>query len=318
MLIWANMHGSFIAGFSILGAFIIEAYATTQAAWLKRLLMISVACALCAAINPYGLDVILGAMQSLRGSAEQYNLEWYPFSFSVSTGVSAWLIVFILAGNLRGSRAALADKILAIGWMLGTFFAMRNAPIFIILSAPYLAVCLDEATAKLRQTRAPSTFMMFMQRQPIRRIWCASIAAFALFIAVAMHNAPQEKIASPERSVSDAIDFALEHYPHHRYLTDYNFGGQVIYRTYGALPFFMDSRAGTVYSDAAMKDYLEFLWQNDGWEARMRKYRINAIMIGKSSVFAKTYENATSGNPLQKHWQLVFAGKRANVYIARP
>jgi hypothetical protein len=106
----------------------------------------------------------------------------------------------------------------------------------------------------------------------------------------------------------------MANYPTYRYLTDFNFGGQVIYRSGGKLPFFMDSRAGTVYSEDAIGDYLEFMWQNEGWEARLAKYNINAIMISNKSLFAQSFEKGQ----YQDHWQLVFAGKRANVYIARP
>jgi len=314
MLIWANMHGSFIAGFSVLGAYIIEAFATKNKAWLKRLLIVSAACTICAAINPYGFDVIIGAMKTMNGSAKQYTIEWLPFAFSASTGISAWLILFILVNNLRGSRAPLADKILATGWMIGTFFVMRNGPIFIILSAPYLAICLEEATEGLREIRPPSPFMLFMQRQNIRTVWLATLAAFLVFVGIASHLPNDDKYISEDMSVSDAIDYATQHYPTHHYLTDFNFGGQVIYRTDGKLPFMMDSRAGTVYSEQAMQDYLDFMWQNDGWEERLKTYGINAIMISNKGLFAKAFEK----NQYHDHWQLVFAGKRANVYIARP
>jgi hypothetical protein len=309
MLIWANMHGSFIAGFSVLGAFILEAFAVKNYRWLKSLIAVSLVCGLTALINPYGLDVIIGAMKTMDGAAKKYTLEWLPFSFSASTGISAWLIVFILASNLRGSKAPIADKILAIGWLIGTLFVMRNGPIFIILSAPYLAICLDEATQGWRQTRAPSAFVNVMQRQPLSRVWVATIAIVAL-LSVAAYKLPHEdKILSADMSVSDAIDYAAKHYPTHRFLTDFNFGGQVIYRTYGTLPMFMDSRAATVYGDDAMESYLDFLWQKDGWEDRLKKYDVNAIMVSKNSMFAKSPHS---------NWQLVFAGTRANLYIAHP
>ena len=313
MLIWANMHGSFIAGFSVLGAYAIEAYAAGKKHWLKRLLLISFACALCAAINPYGPDVIFGTMKTLNGAAKQYTLEWMPFSFSASTGISAWLILFILASNMRGSRAAIADKILAVGWLIGTMFAMRNGPIFILLSAPYLATCFDEATADLREIRKPSSFMIYMERQPAKRAWLAVAIAFTLFVSAVNTLPHQNKIISEDLSVSDAIDFAIEHYPTRHYLTDFNFGGQVIYATGGKLSMFMDSRAATAYGEEAMQDYLEFLWQKDGWEEKMAKYGIDAMMIGNRSLFTKAYENGQ----YHDHWKLVFAGKRANIYLAR-
>jgi len=314
MAMWANMHGSFIAGFTVLGAFLIEAYATGRRDWCKHLFLISIACAFCAALNPYGLDVIIGAMRTLNGSMKKYTIEWLPFAFSASAGVSAWLIVFIMATNLRGSRAAIADKILAIGWLVATFFIMRNGPIFILLSAPYLATCLDEATEGLREIRPPSPFQNFMDRQKLRHVWIATLCIFAAMVAVVYKLPHDDKIMSEDMSAYDAIDFAVQHYPDHRFLSDFNFGGQIIYREGNKLPFFMDSRAATVYGEKAMQDYIEFIWQRDGWQERLAPYHINGLLISKATVFAKSYEFGQ----YRQDWQLVFAGKRANVYIARP
>ncbi|NBO19287.1 MAG: hypothetical protein EBV03_08710, partial [Proteobacteria bacterium] len=89
---------------------------------------------------------------------------------------------------------------------------------------------------------------------------------------------------------------------------------QVIYRTFGALPFMMDSRAGTVYSEEAILDYINFMYQTPGWQEGLHKYGVNALLISKKLRFSQAYENGE----FHDSWQLVFAGKVANVYIARP
>lgn len=314
MLAWANTHGSFIAGFTVLAAYAADAFFTRNYGWLKRLLVITAACGLCSLINPYGLEVTIGALKTLNGSARQYTIEWLPFTFSASAGISTWLILFILASNLRGAKVDIAEKLLAVAWLLASMFIIRNGPIFIILSAPYLARCMDEATLGLREIRPPSPFVTFIEKQKLRHVWLACFAAFALFVAGARALPYEDKIMSADQSVFDAIDFARENYADHRFLSNFNFGGQIIYRAGGSLPFFMDSRAGTVYSEEAIKDYLEFMWLKPDWQERLAKYGINGIIMYKSSAFSQAYENGQ----FHDGWQLVFAGKAANVYIARP
>jgi hypothetical protein len=314
MLVWANTHGSFIVGFTLLAAYIVEAFAVKNYPWLKRLIVISLACGLCSLINPYGLEVTIGALKTLNGSARQYTIEWLPFTFSASAGISTWLVLFILASNLRGSGAAIADKLLAIAWLLASMFIIRNGPLFIILSAPYLARCMDEATLDLRDRRPPSVFVTFIERQKLHHVWMACAALFALFVAGSRMLPYEQKIMSADQSVFDAIDYAKEHYGDHRFLSNFNFGGQVIYRTGGSLPFFMDSRAGTVYSEEAIQDYLHFMWLKPDWQERLAKYKINGILMYKTSSFSQAYENGQ----FRDKWQLVFAGRAANVYIARP
>lgn len=314
MLLWVNAHGSFIAGFIILGAFVAEAFLTKKRQWLNRLIAISFACFVAALMNPYSLDVATGAMRTLGGAAIKYTVEWLPFTFSFNIGLSAWLVLFLIGSNLRAKTAPMADKILAVAWLIAMLYIVRNGALCILLSAPYLAACFDEQTRGLREERKPSKTLAFMQGQPIQRVWAACIL-ITFFFSMTMTLVPhQNKIMSDNVSVTDAIDFAKEHYPKNHYLTDFNFGGQVIYYTDGKLPFFMDSRAGTAYSEQAMLDYLDFLFQQPDWEKKMAAYGIDAIMVSNTSKFSIGYR----GGLQHDRWKLVFAGRNANVYIARP
>jgi len=314
MLVWANMHGSFIAGFTLLGAYGIEAIFTRQYKWLVRLVAISVACVGFSLINPYGPEVAIGALRTLNGAASAYIIEWLPFTFSTSLGVSLWLLLFILAGNIRTPGIALADKILAVAWLVATLFIMRNGAIFMLLSAPYLAHCLDAATRDLRQVRTPSLLLHIAQRQSASKL-CAASATIALLFSAGLYASPHEgRIQTPERSARDAIDYALANHPKEKYLTDFNLGGEVIYRAGGKLAMFMDSRAGTAYSEQAMLDYLDFIWLHEGWEQKMADYGVTGIIVQQGTPFTKAYENGL----YRDRWQLVFAGKMASVYIARP
>ena len=314
MLLWANTHGSFIAGFTVLAAFMAEAFATKQFGWLKRLAMIAVVSFALSLVNPYGLEVSIGALKTLAGTAKGHTVEWLPFAFTASTGISTWLVLFILSSNLRFAAVPLADKLLAVAWLLACMLIMRNGPMFVLLSAPYVARCVEDATADLREQRAPSRFIAFMERFSPAQLWAAAAAAAVAFSVGAAQLPHDEKIISESQSVADAIDYATEHYPTHKYLADFNYGGQVIYRTFGALPFMMDSRAGTVYSEEAILDYINFMYQTPGWQEGLHKYGVNALLISKKLRFSQAYENGE----FHDSWQLVFAGKVANVYIARP
>lgn len=314
MLLWANTHGSFIAGFTVLAAYAAEAFALKRRGWLKRLLLVSAACGAAALINPYGLEVTIGALKTLNGTARAYTIEWLPFTFSASTGISTWLVLFILVSNFRFAQVPVADKLLSFAWLMASLFIIRNGAIFVLLSAPYLARCMDEATMDLRQARKASAFVTFMERQRLGRLWAASVAAVLAFSAAASQFPYQDKILSEKASAFDAIDYALAHYPEHRFLSNFNFGGQVIYRTYGRLPFMMDSRAGTVYPEQVIRDYLTFLFLKPGWQEAIRGYGVNGIIMYRDTHFSQSYENGQ----FHDSWQLVFAGKSANVYIARP
>lgn len=313
MLLWANAHGSFMVGFIILGAYGIESWFVRDSAWFKRLVVIGLACLLCVFINPYGPTVAIGALVSFKGTATKYTVEWMPYAFTLSVGLSTWLMAIIVSSNLRGSKVPVADKILAMGWLLATMLSMRNGAFFILMSAPYLAICIDEQTRDLRQQGPAAPLVTYMRRLPLERVWFAAIFLFILF-SISAGTAPHaDKIESEDFSIKDVIDYAQEHYADHHFLTDYSLGGQVIYHTQGKLPFFMDSRAVTAYSDDAMKEFVEFLRLSDGWESIMVNHKLNGLIVPGNSAFAKAYEQGL----YHEHWKLVFTGKRGNLYIAK-
>ncbi len=314
MLLWANTHGSFIAGFTILAAYSVEAFVARDYVWLKRLIVTTLACGVMALLNPYGLEVTIGALKTLNGTARSYTIEWLPFTFSSSTGISTWLILFIMASNLRFANVPLADKLLSIAWLLASMFIIRNGAIFVLLSAPYLARCMDEATMDLREVRKPSKFVGVMEAQPLWRLWVAAVGLVLVFSYGASKFPYQDKILSEGASAFDAIDYATEHYSDHKFLSNFNFGGQVIYRSGGKLAFMMDSRAGTVYPEQVIKDYLTFLFLKPGWQGVLDSYGVNGIIMYKETNFSQSFDSGQ----FHDRWQLVFAGKSANVYIARP
>lgn len=314
MMLWVNAHGSFLAGFTLLGAYGIEAIAHGQHAWLKRLLVISLLCIIAALINPYGIGIITGAMQSIDSDLRAYIIEWQPFAFGTSVMLSLWVSVFVLSSNLGNRHIPLANKILAFAWFLAALMIIRNTAIFVLVSAPYLASCLDAHIRAAYNKPAPSPLISLLDRQPLKRLWACSIAFVSVFATLSAFFPHQERIQSETHSMDDVIAYILSHEPDRRYLSGFDLGGQLIYRTGSDIAFFMDSRSNTAYSSREMKRYLAFWLLKPGWEEALRPYDINGIIAHNGSRFVKAYANGQ----YHGHWHLVFAGKLASVYIAAP
>ncbi len=314
MLIWANSHGSFIAGFTILGAYGIEALARKNIAWLIRLAVISAGCVIASLINPYSADILSGAMQSIDSDLRGYIIEWQPFTFGKSIGLSVWIIIFVLASNMRNNDIPLADKILSVMWMLATLMIMRNGAIFVLVSTPYIASCLDVQTRDLREQPKPSKLISILERQRSNVLWVASLAGALLFMAYAALTPHDQRIRSEARSLEDVVAYIESHEPQRHYLSDFDFGGQIIYYAAGKIQFFMDSRSNTAYASREMKNYLSFVLLQNGWEDKIKAYGVNGIIAHNQSKFAKSYADGQ----FHDRWHLVFAGNLASVYIAAP
>lgn len=228
--------------------------------------------------------------------------------------MSIWLVLFALAANLRLLNVPIADKLLAYAGFFAAMMAFRNNLLWVLIAAPYVAAGLAYQVETLRTPRKPNALLIWAQSEDPRRLWRFALAAW-LGCVVAFSRIPyQERLQSPERSFKDAVEYALQHYPDHKFLGDYTFGGQIIYYGGGKLPYFMDSRAGTAYSESMIEDYLAFFNQATGWERKIAAYGIDGILASNQSSFAQAYESGA----FHDHWKLVFAGERGNVYIAQP
>jgi hypothetical protein len=314
MLVWANSHGSFLTGYTLLGAYGIEAIAHKNKDWLLRLLVISALCIITGLITPYSTSVITGAMQSIDSDLRAHIIEWQPFQFGKGLGLSAWVVMFILLTNLRNNEIPLADKIMSMAWLIATFMIMRNGAIFMLVSAPYLASCMDMQTRNLRNKTAYTPVVIWLKGKSLMQLWAGAAALCMAFTAAMWVMPHQDKIQSNAASIDDVMDYIKTHEPNRRYLSEFDFGGLIIYHAAGDIQFFMDSRSNTAYSSKEMKNYLSYWLLEPGWQQKISAYNIDGIIAHNHSRFAISYADGH----YQDEWHLVFAGKRASVYIAAP
>lgn len=310
MLIWVNIHGSFIIAFTMFAAYGIEALIKRDFVWLKSLVFAGAACLIAACINPYGPSVTLGALRSLDSVLRYHIMEWHPFMMNTSVGMSAIVIAFLLISNLRVKSASLADKILAASWLVAALTSMRHFPPFVILAAPYLAACFDEQTRGLREERPASALERFVARQRLSHIWAVCLFVSIVFIGIMSTQPHEDRIRSAEKTPDAAIDYAIEHYSGYHFLNDYGYGGEIIHRSQGKLKVFLDSRAGTAYTEKQIQDYLDLITLKKDWEDIAIRYRVNGIITSNESPFSKAYDRGE----YHTRWKQVFSNDNVRLY----
>lgn len=315
MCLWVNIHGSFVVGLSLLGAYGLEAIIYKRWGWLKRLLIISVFCALALLINPYGFDMLTGMNRTLDSVITKYIQEWLPFVFSNYMGLSAWVLLFIAAGSFRENAIPVADKIIAGLWFLFMLFSMRHAAMFIVVSAPYLAISVQKSIDYLDSVMTPHPDPLLPLLRPGMRLALAAVSILVIGGSYALLETlkGEEYRVVAEDDISPAINYVEEHYAGKRFLNDYALGGQQIYQTRGRVPLFVDGRAGTAYSEEVLEDYKGFLFMERGWEELIGKYHIDGIVVINTHRFASAYE----AGQYHDKWKEVFRDKAASVYIKK-
>lgn len=314
MAVWGNAHGSFVVGLTLLGAYGLEAMAFRRWDWFRRLFITGVACAAALLLNPYGFEMVIAMRRTLDSVITRYITEWMPFVFGNDMGVSGWVLLFLAAGVFREKNAPLADKIITAIWAVFMLFSTRNAAMFIVVSAPALAIALQGFIVELGTvvTRRPDPLAALAQ--PLARIKLAVVALCAVFLSyTALDWFKPGWLEDKETRFTPVISYLQQHYPGKRFLNDYDIGGQLIYQAKDELPLFIDGRAGTVYSEQVLSDYLDFLWLKKDWDKTVEKYGIEGIVVANTHRFATAYESGQ----YHDRWKEVFRDETASVYVKR-
>jgi hypothetical protein len=315
MVLWVNTHASFLAAFTLLGAYGLEAMITRRWDWFKKLVLIGCMCLLALLINPYGIDMYAAVMRTLSSVITRYIAEWLPFVFGNHMGISVWFFVFLLASSLREPTVPLADKIISFAWLLIMMFSARNAAIFVLVSAPYMAINLQRSLERLESIRTQrADIMLYLNRSGMREKMAVLLVA-AVVISLIMFEMLRGNagLTDSAKDPGWAIEFVQKHYPNKRLLNDYNYGGRIIYEAGTTLPVFVDGRAGTAYPERVLSEYLAFLNLDEGWEKIAADYHVEVILVSNTHRFAEAYDSGQ----YQKNWKRVYRDDVASIFVKR-
>jgi hypothetical protein len=245
MLVWANLHGSFLFGLALLGAFgladLIEQRGDPRTA--LRWAGLGGAAALCACISPHGIDNLifplrLMGMKTLKGIGEWSPMvpaRQVPFVIAMLAGV------FALVRTRARVRLLPLLLLLLLVWM--AFSQVRQVLLFGVLAPLLIAQPLGEALG--RPLPAPPAWGR-----------AAVLAALPLALVVAgLRLAWPVRLADGPTAPIAALDHVPAEVRMKPVFDAYAFGGYLILQ--GVRPY-IDSRA-EVYGDAFRADYLRMV-----------------------------------------------------------
>lgn len=277
-LAWANLHGLYVVGFGFIGLYALFTVAgrTPMAPirwWVVGASLLAVVASMLTPAGPEGLLYPLRYVDA--GDWGLANIqEWQSPDFH---NVAHWpflaLIIALIASGGRG----------APGWMVALtwitvamgLISLRNVPIAVVAAVPVLAMGIH---ARLPAARALSARVATRRRLMEAAVAVMTIAA-ALVILVPRDPAAASADAVAEKYPSRAIDLLAERNPDARVLAEYGWGGYVISRLYDTGGrVFVDGR-NDMYGDELLEQYSTVRSAEDGWEAIVAKYRVEALLF---------------------------------------
>jgi hypothetical protein len=267
--LWANLHGGFVFGLVLAGAFAIDALWNAAPAqrqglalrWAGFGLVALVACC----VTPYGWESILASHRILDlGELLRLISEWAPADFSRLSAFEAAILILIAGALYRGIRLSPPRIALVLGLLHMALSHGRNLEIFALL-LPLVVLSPVAGQLALRPDRSGAP-----------KLVPAALLVVTLAVstwAFAMHRtyAPASD-DSPAAAVAAIKANALQ-----RVLNDRAFGGYLIWRQ---VPVFIDGRA-ELYGEGFTMAYYNALELKDvgRFLGLLREHDIDGLLL---------------------------------------
>jgi hypothetical protein len=277
MLVWANLHGLYVAGLGVIGLYavftIFGATALAKRWWIALGMLVGAVAV--SALTPAGPEGLLYPLRYLRqddwGTA--FIAEWQSANF---TDPRQWGVVLLfVAAVLLGRRTTpLWIVTLAVVGLLSAVVAVRNAPLAILMSMPMLALTLQDRLGPAPE--APPA-----QERPRRMLemGLAAIVIVAFLVVLPRVASGSEESAFP----SEALTRLQAMQPDARLLVDYDWAGYAIHRIHGSGgSVFIDGRSD-MYPREVFEDYLSIRSAAPGWEELVAHYRVQGLLLPPSA-----------------------------------
>ena len=277
LIVWVNVHASFLLGLALAAGLALEALVEDDGARMKMLRgwgLFGVAAFGACLVNPHFLQGVTFPL-TLMGTASLANVdEWQPTDFSqlqpIALAVAAALYVVLT----RGVKISAVRTLILLGLLYMTLQHQRHQIVVATIAPLLLAEPLARSLGMSDQ-RAPSGVARAMAAT-------AMIALMGLTVLrLAVPVARGDGAVAPVSALTD-VPPSLRGEP---VLNDYSFGGYLIFA--GVKPF-IDSRA-ELYGEAALERYAALIRPNPAvLDAAIRRYGIRwSILSPRSPIVAE-------------------------------
>ncbi len=283
--LWANMHGSFIAGIALITPFALEAVLGATDRPRTTLLWTGfIAASLAAALlTPFGFEGLLFPIRLLTMPGVDGIGEWSPVELLKPQPLTVAVAAFACVWIMRRPRLPMIRILVLAGLLAASLHQQRHEMLLGLLAILLLAAPLGQAL-----NQAPVTTKV------------SPLVPVALLLLAAL------RLAVPLTDPVNARDpaAAIARAPAGRVFNDYAFGGYLIRA--GIAPF-IDSRAD-MYGPAFLDRYATIMNDPKALKAELDRDAIAWTMLKPGSVAATTLDHLPG-------WRKIYADSLAVIHV---
>ena len=317
--IWANLHGGWLYGLTMIGAFILgdTAEALIDKAgrneWLAKARTNAIAFGLAAVAtlaNPYGIGLHREVFSAVTSSSLAKNIaEFLPPNFQ---DAGQWPFLLAIMGTI--ALFSLTTKRIPLPWLavilISFFFALRsfrNIALFGVSAWPLIA--LQAARGFPQSRRKFPIFTEFARLDPGSRVGILAIPVAVLMLALGLNRGKiggltviPEKF-NPKTFPTAAVEKARIANLPGRVFDAWGWGGYIMY-AWPTASLHVDPlkfNAETMTSYSLIED------MQPGWQKEMDRWQIETVIVSSKSPMAK-------GLSLEPAWKVWYRDSTAAVF----
>jgi hypothetical protein len=320
MLLWVNLHGSFLLGFVLLAIYlasnVIEgalAAGTERAECRERARWLFLATAVSLLVllaNPKGTKVFLFPYEMMSNRLALDNIqEWMSPDFHQAVPFKYLLLLMIAFFAISGLRLNLIELSLILLVSNMSLHSARFIPLFGIIVSPVLS---RQGESLLRRWHGKGKEIFAARANSITSmdaaargyLWPVAVVAIVAVFA----STGRIRFSFDERSKPvAAVEFLKKERLEGPMFNSPEFGDYVVYSASSRYKVFFDGRE-EIYGKERIRDYLDVVQLKPGWEKIFDKYGVQWVFFPSNS--------ALSGLLLsRKEWRAVYSDAVANVLV---
>lgn len=285
-LLWANLHGGFVAGLAIyLITILIRSFQKRKVLSLDLLIFFtSIGITL---INPYGIRLWGEVWNTVSDNQLRWNIiEWIPILFSINI---PFLFFFSISSIfIIKQRKTIDLNILVLFTILSllTFSSARYAPLWVLIALPQTSYSLEIFFNQIKNKS------IALVRFNIFSGFLLSFSLFFLIISVWSNYSVYKNFKQDTSYPTLAINFLKNYSSEGEVFAPYGWGGYLIWK-YPQKKVFVDGRmpswrfnpTNNFESKNAFKEYLDIDYKGGEFQKTFDKYNIKLVLWQKEVVF---------------------------------
>ena len=311
MVLWANIHGSYILGPVFAGFFALETLIETAQDRMRATLPwigFSVAATACCLVTPSFIDGFLFPFTLVKMKSIASISEWGPAVFSDMSPLEICILATFFLVAYKRIEIGVARLALVLILLHMTLQHVRQEMVLVLVGAMVLAEPIGNALARTRQDTtaavgAPRVAAASPDDRAARRISAAALLAiFLVCVARLAVPEPREETAVTPIAALAKVPIRIRNQP---VFNEYSIGGWLIFNH---IRSFIDGR-NDMYGDELFQQYLDCAHGNT---ARMSevfaRYRIAWVIMPPTSPVIDWVAR-------QPGWRALYRDKLSAVYI---